>query len=370
MASRRHTAALWAAGGAAVLMLGVALVSGSTPLSIGDVSRALLGGDSGTAGTATGAAGAMSGSAGAMAGEAADIVWRLRLPRALAAFACGGLLALSGALLQTLLRNPLAEPYLLGVSGGAAVGALLVMWIGAALTGVSAVVSIGAHGVPIGAAAGALSVTALLMLIARRDFSDHASGTSGIDSGRRLLLAGVALASVCGAAVALILSLAPDTQLRGMIFWLMGDLSSIPGGVDGWGVAMVVLAGALAITWPQAHALNVLTRGEAVAQTLGVNVQRLRITTFIIAAVAAAAAVATAGAIGFAGLVAPHLMRLALGNDQRVLLPASVLGGGTLLLFADTIARTVMAPAQLPTGAVMALIGAPVFLHLLFHRRA
>ena len=343
MPARRTTVALWATAGAAVVMLAVALLSGSTPLSFVQVWRALAGGDGG-------------------AGEAAEIVWRLRLPRALAAFACGGLLALSGALLQTVLRNPLAEPYLLGVSGGAAVGALLVMWFGAA-----------AIGVPFGAAAGAVSVTALLMLIARRDFSDHASGTSAgtsaIDSGRRLLLAGVALASLCGAAVALILSLAPDTQLRGMVFWLMGDLSSIPGGVEGWGVAMGVLAIALAITWPQAHALNVLTRGEAVAQTLGVNVRHLRIMAFIIAAVAAAAAVATAGAIGFAGLVAPHLMRLMLGNDQRVLLPASVLGGGTLLLFADTLARTVTAPVQLPTGAVMALIGAPVFLHLLFHRR-
>ena len=320
---------------AATAMLGAALASGSAALSIAEVIDGLA----------------------APASAAGEIIWRLRLPRALAAYACGGLLALSGALLQTLLRNPLAEPYLLGVSGGAAVGALLVMWCG--LTSI---------GVPLGAAAGAAGVTALLMLMARRDFSGDLAGASGADSGRRMLLAGVALASLCGAAVALILSLAPEAQLRGMVFWLMGDLGGVQNGVEGWGIAMSMLVIALAILLPQAYALNLLTRGDAVAQTLGVNVRRLRLLAFMLAALTAAVAVATAGTIGFVGLVAPHLTRLVTGNDQRVLLPASVLGGGTLLLLADTLARTMAAPLQLPTGALMALIGAPVFMHLLFRR--
>jgi len=311
----------------ALAAFALALVSGSVALSPATVLRALLG----------------------QGGEQAEIVLRLRLPRALAAFGVGGTLALAGALMQALLRNALAEPYLLGASGGAAIGALLAMLAGAALAWVN-----------LGAALGAASVMGILLLLARRDFGDEIAPGGAV----RLLLSGVALAALSGALVSLILALAPEAQLRGMLFWLLGDLA----GVDDSRSAWLALVAAFAIVYPRARALNVLARGDALAQSLGVNVRSLRLTTFGAASIATAAAVSTAGTVGFVGLVAPHLLRLAIGNDQRVLLPACVLAGGTLLLLADTAARTFAAPLQLPTGAVMSLIGAPLFLVLLWGR--
>ncbi|HEX4328977.1 MAG TPA: iron chelate uptake ABC transporter family permease subunit [Burkholderiales bacterium] len=307
----------------ALAAFALALMSGSLALSPGTVLRALFG------------------------GEQAEIVLRLRLPRALAAFGVGGALALAGALMQALLRNALAEPYLLGASGGAAIGALLAMLTGAALAWVN-----------LGAAAGAALVMGLLMLMARRDFGDDIEPGGAV----RLLLSGVALAAISGALVALMLALAPEAQLRGMLFWLLGDLA----GVDDSRAVWLALLAAFLIAYPLARSLNVLARGDALAQSLGVNVRALRLAAFGAASIVTAAAVATAGTVGFVGLVAPHLVRLAAGNDQRVLLPACILAGGTLLLLADTVARTVAAPLQLPTGAVMSLVGAPLFLALLW----
>jgi iron complex transport system permease protein len=262
------------------------------------------------------------------------IVRELRLPRAVAAFAAGGCLALAGALLQVLLRNPLADPYVLGVSGGAAAGALTTMLLGAGATLVSA-----------GAFGGALASTAIVFGLARG---------RGPWSPTRLLLTGVVVAAGWGAVVALILSLAPEAQLRGMLFWLIGDLSAPPAAWSTLGA----LALALAATLPF---------GETAAAALGVDVQRLPWLLFVLSAFLTAAAVTTAGAIGFVGLIVPHAVRLVLGNDQRVLLPASALAGGALLLVADTLARQIAAPAQLPTGIITALIGVPTFLYLL-HR--
>ena len=268
------------------------------------------------------------------------IVQGLRLPRALAAFATGGSLALAGALLQVLLRNPLADPYVMGVSGGAAVGALLTMLIGA-----------GAWLTPIGAFGGGFLSTVMVFGFARG---------AGAWSPTRLLLTGVIVASGWGAVVALLLSLAPETQLRGMLFWLIGDLSSPPAP---W-LSLAVLVLGLVIAWPFARDLNALTRGETAAAALGVS-RRLPWLLFALAALLTATAVTTAGAIGFVGLIVPHAVRMVLGNDQRIVLPASALAGGALLLIADTLARQLLAPAQLPVGVITALIGVPLFLLLL-----
>jgi iron complex transport system permease protein len=282
------------------------------------------------------------------------VVGKLRLPRALAGFAAGGLLALAGALMQVLLRNPLADPYVLGLSGGAAVGAL-----GAMLAGLGAVF------VNLGAAAGALTAIVLVFGFARRDFARQQL-SAALDASPRLLLTGVILASGWGAVIALMLTLAPEARLRGMLFWMMGDLN----GIDIWLPAMLMLAAAVVLAFAAARDLNVMLRGEVVAHALGVDVTRLRRRIFVLASFSTALAVTTAGSIGFIGLVVPHALRLVFGNDQRMLLPASALAGGTLLLLADTAARTVVAPMQLPVGVIMAVIGVPAFVLLLMRRPA
>ena len=278
-------------------------------------------------------------------GVAADVVRSLRLPRALAAFACGGLLALAGALLQVLLRNPLADPYVLGISGGAGVGALLAILFGFGVGGING-----------SAFVGALAAMLVVFSLAHGD---------GSWTQTRLLLTGVIVASGCGAAVALMLSIAPDDRLRGMLFWLMGDLSQ----ANDPQFVLAVLAAALLVCLPFARELNLLARGADTAQALGVSVVPLRRGVYIVASLATAAAVTQAGAIGFVGLIVPHLIRLAVGNDQRLLLAASALAGGSLLVVADTLARTMIAPQQLPVGVLTALIGVPVFLFLLSRDR-
>ena len=274
-------------------------------------------------------------------GQASTVIRELRLPRALAAFACGGLLATAGALMQVLLRNPLADPYILGISGGAAVGALGAMVLGAAV-----------FWVDVSAFAGALAAMLLVFGLAHGD---------GSWTQTRLLLTGVIVAAGCGAAVSLMLALAPDTRVMSMLFWMMGDASAAS---RPW-PALGVLALALVVVMPFARDLNVLARGELSARALGVRVGHLRVALYVLASLLTATAVTLVGSVGFVGLVVPHLVRLALGNDQRVLIPAAALAGGTLLTLADTAARTVMAPQQLPVGVLTALIGVPVFLFLL-----
>jgi iron complex transport system permease protein len=273
------------------------------------------------------------------------IVRELRLPRSIAAFATGGSLALAGALLQVLLRNALADPYVLGVSGGAAVGALAMILVGAAGLAVSA-----------GAFGGAFASTLLVFALAR---------AAGPWSAMRVLLTGVVIAAGWGALVALILSLAPEAQLRGMLFWLIGDLSAP---TVAWST-LGTLAVALIAVFPFARDLNALARGEAIAAAVGVDTARLPWLLFALSALLTAAAVTTAGAIGFVGLIVPHAVRLVVGNDQRVLLPAASLAGGALLLLADTLARQVVSPAELPAGVITALVGVPVFLLLLQRER-
>jgi iron complex transport system permease protein len=284
---------------------------------------------------------------GESTGTADAIVRELRLPRALAAFGVGGLLALAGALMQVLLRNPLADPYILGISGGAAVGAL-----GAMLAGAAALVTAAAL-------SGALASTLLVFGLARVG-AERAPWTS-----TRLLLTGVVVAAGWGALIALMLTLAPDAQVKGMLFWLIGDLGGTTLAAPALFALAITLVGALAF----ARDLNVLARGEHVAAALGVAVTRTTLVLCALAALATAAAVTTAGSVGFVGLVVPHALRLVIGNDQRVLLPACALAGGALLVLADTVARSVVAPVQLPVGVITALVGVPVFLALLARGR-
>lgn len=305
---------------ASAASLVAALLIGSLPVAPGEVWAALLGDSQ---------------------GMAAEVVRGLRLPRALAAFACGGLLALAGALMQVLLRNPLADPYVLGISGGAAVGALLAIFFSLPLVFM--------YG---GAFAGAMVAILLVFGLARGD---------GSWSQSRLLLTGVIVAAGCGAVVALLLSIAPEQKLRGMLFWLMGDLSHA---ASPW-LALGVLALGVIVSLPLARDLNLLARGDLVARTLGVGVRTLRGGIYVLASLLTAISVTTTGSVGFVGLVVPHLVRLAIGNDQRVLLPAATLAGGALLVCADTLARSVVAPQQLPVGVLTALLGVPVFLFLL-----
>lgn len=313
-------------------------------------------------GIASLAVSALCGSTGCMSTSAMDeLIWMLRFPRALSAFAVGGLLALAGALMQVLLRNPLADPYVLGVSGGAAAGAMGMMLLAPAGF-VAWDIQWSVH---FGALIGALASIGLLFGLARRALLRLAPAPSWSPSGIRLILTGVMIASGFGALMTLILSMAPDTKLRGMVFWLMGDLENNLLYGPAWTVLCIALAWALG----NAARLNVLAHGDTAAQLLGVPVVRVRTMALFVASLATASAVAVAGAIGFIGLVVPHALRLVIGNDQRILLPASVLAGGSALTLADLAARTVAAPMQLPVGVITALVGVPVFLALLTRSR-
>jgi iron complex transport system permease protein len=270
----------------------------------------------------------------------------LRLARASSAFVTGAALALAGVMMQALLRNPLADPYILGISSGAAVGALAALLVGAALV----VVDLAALG-------GAIAVSLLLYVLARRDLGGHLQREVAGDSST-LLLTGVILASACMALVTLMLSIAPESRLRGMVFWMIGDLSGGQWRVLPW----LVLAAAMLFAMRRARDLNVMALHAEGAATLGVNVGLLRRALFVCSGLLTASAVTTAGSIGFVGLVVPHACRFAFGPDHRILLPASALAGGAFLVLADTLARTVLAPQQLPVGVLTSLIGVPVFL--------
>lgn len=298
----------------------VALLFGSLPLSVAQVVQSLVAPDPGVA---------------------HDVIWKLRLPRVLAAFACGGLLATAGVLLQVLLRNPLADPYILGISGGAALGALTAVLLGAGVAGGN-----------LAALLGALGAIAIVFALSFRagDWNLH-----------RLLLTGVVLSAGFTALISLLLTLAPQAQLRGMLFWLMGDLSHADASGTAWSVlAVVVMAFTL-----RAGSLNALALGALKARALGVAVGGLQAALYFGAAAATVAAVLLGGSIGFVGIMVPHALRLAGVNDHRWLLPASALVGGSFVTLADTFARTVWAPQQLPVGVFTALLGVPVLLYLL-----
>lgn len=274
-----------------------------------------------------------------------EIVWGLRAPRAAAAFAVGALLAVAGTLLQVLLRNPLADPSILGISGGAAVGALAGMLLGLHAWAI--------HGL---ALAGACAAAGALLALAVR--------LTGWNI-YRVLLTGVALGAGCGAAVSLMLALAPAAQVHGMLFWLLGDLSGAQQPLPAWVTLAAVLVGAQLL----ALKLDALTLGTLKARSLGVAVGATQSAAFLAAAVATVAAVMVAGSIGFVGLVVPHALRLAGFSDHRRLLPLAAVAGGALLTAADTLARSAAAPLEFPVGAVTALVGVPVLLVLLARTR-
>ncbi len=302
--------------------------------------------------------GVLAGAAG-LGWPTAEIVWRIRVPRVLAGFGAGAALALSGALMQLLTRNALADPYVLGVAGGASVGALAAILLAGAGTGLV----LSEWLIAAGAAAGALLGVALLFGLMWRRLSG--TGLAGAaDASASLLLVGVMIGSGCSAIVSLILTLANEGQLRGMVFWLLGDLN----GATHWEISWLALAIGLAIVWPTSRELDWLARGDAWAATLGVPVARRRRLAIGAAAVATGAAVATAGAIGFVGLVVPHALRLAGVRAAPLLLPASALGGGAFVVLADAVARTVVAPLQLPVGVLAAAVGVPTFIAMLLRR--
>ncbi|WP_394779232.1 FecCD family ABC transporter permease [Undibacterium sp.] len=268
----------------------------------------------------------------------------LRLGRALSGFSVGATLALAGVLMQALLRNPLAEPYVLGISGGASVGALAtILFLGTAWM------------IDAAAFAGAMAVAMLLFGLAYRDL--RGSGSSE-GNAPLLLLTGVIIAAGCGALVSLMLSIAPDSRMRGMVFWMIGDLSTTQPRYLPW----IILLAVLAFAMKSARSINVAAMHADNASTLGIKVGSLRQGMFFCSALLTASAVSSAGSIGFVGLIMPHACRFAWGPDHRLLIPASALAGGSFLVLADTLARSVVAPQQLPVGVITAIIGVPVFL--------
>ncbi|MBD9633692.1 FecCD family ABC transporter permease [Pseudomonas sp. PDM19] len=290
-------------------------------------------------------------------GQAELIVGQIRLPRTLLGIATGGVLALAGVAMQGLFRNPLADPGLIGVSSGAALGAAIAIVFGASIGGLPE--AFGPYLLSACAFAGGLSVTALVYRLGRHN---------GQTSVATMLLAGIALTALAGALIGLFTYLADDATLRTLTFWNLGSLNgaSYP---RLWPLLLITL---LVACWlpRRVNALNALLLGESEARHLGFNVERLKLELILCTALGVGAAVAAAGMIGFIGLVVPHLLRLIVGPDHRVLLPASMFGGAILLLLADLIARLALAPAELPIGIVTALIGAPFFLYLLIRGRS
>ncbi len=320
-----HPRLLFATLGMLALGAGmIALASGSAELGFREVLLSLLGDGS---------------------PQAERLVVGLRLPRAMTAFGVGGLLAVAGVLMQVLLKNPLAEPYILGTSGGAAVAALAAMMVG-----------MGAFAIDLAAFGGALGATLLVFSIAQG---------SGSWTPARLLLTGVVLAAGFSAATTLLLALSPDQNLRGMLFWLMGDLNY----AYAPGQSLTLLAVVTAAGIATARHLNVLARGDLQAAIVGLPVGAFRLGVFAVTSLATAISVTTVGVIGFIGLVVPHLIRIVAGSDHRIVVPASALAGGVLLVVADTLARTVLAPRQLPVGALTAALGVPLFLILMSRSR-
>lgn len=327
---------------AVVLPLALALALATGPVAIGprafvDAFLAVLRGE-------------------AAPGRDALILFEIRLPRVLLGAAVGLVLASCGVVLQGLFRNPLADPSLIGVSSGASVGASLVIVAAAGWSGLPQAGGLGI--VALGAFAGGLAATLLVYRIATTGFGTSVS---------TMLLAGIAISAVAGALNSLLGYFADNAMLRQMSLWQMGAL----GGAD-WsraaiasGVALVLL-----LTLPrQTRALNALLLGESEARHLGIDVQAVKRRLVLLTALGVGAAVAMAGAVAFVGLLVPHLVRLAIGPDHRGLLPASALGGAILLVLADAAARVVVAPAELPTGILTALLGAPFFVALLLQQR-
>ncbi|THF58334.1 FecCD family ABC transporter permease [Ollibium composti] len=285
------------------------------------------------------------------------IIQDIRLPRVVMGVLVGASLAVSGAVMQGLFRNPLADPGLIGISAGASLGAVAVIVLGATMLA-PLVALLGPMALPLAAFVGGLVATLILYRIATRQ---------GRTSVATMLLAGIALAALAMALTGVLVYMADDRQLRDLTFWQLGSLAGAT-----WqkiGTAGPVIVAALAATPFLARGLNALALGEATAGHLGIPVQRLKYVAIISVSAAVGAAVAVSGGIGFVGIVVPHLLRLAIGPDNRYLLPASALFGAAMLLVADAVCRTIVAPAELPIGIITAAVGGPFFLWILLRKR-
>jgi len=275
------------------------------------------------------------------------VVFGLRLPRIALGILVGASLSTAGAGFQALLRNPLADPYVLGVSSGAALGAILSLIVAPLAPGL----------IQIAAFAGAAATIAGVYFLGRR--GGH------LDSGT-LLLAGIISASFLSAVIMFLMTSLSGRDLRGMAFWLMGDLSSAPALDLRWLYLLLIIG--VGSIYTTASDLNLILTGEQEARHLGVNVSRVKIVVYVAASLLTGLAVSLSGAIGYVGLLTPHVMRMLFGNDYRVLIPTSALGGAIIIVLADLLARTVVAPTELPVGAMTAIAGAPVFIYLMRRR--
>ncbi|MFH1531615.1 MAG: iron ABC transporter permease [Pseudomonadota bacterium] len=286
------------------------------------------------------------------------MVWEVRLPRALLAYLTGGILALSGAVFQAVLRNPLADPYIVGVSGGAALGATIALAAGLSAVPLALPFGLALGPVFLASFAGASVATFLLVLFASR--------RGGLRT-THLLLMGVVFNFFASAMIMVIKTLVSPTKAQEILFWLMGTVSHPPGPPSALILPGVLVLAGLALLWSRAQALNALSLGSRFAYDVGVDPVRLRRLAFLVGSALVAVAVSTTGFIGFVGLVVPHALRLGAGPDHRLLIPASFLGGGVFLLLADLLVRFTfpLFGTQLPVGALTALVGGPLFILLL-----
>lgn len=273
-----------------------------------------------------------------------DIIWRLRLPRVLLAALLGATLSLGGMVFQALLRNPLAEPYILGISGGSAIGAIIGILLGLARF----------PGVWLTAFAGSLATLGLLYLMA--------SGRSML-RGNTLLLSGVMVNAFCSAVILFLVSIAQDSRLHNIIFWLMGDLAAAT--IENVIALAITVVPCFMVIFARSHALNLLTLGNDMARSMGVNIKATTSLLLVVTSLMISATVSYCGLVGFVGLVMPHMLRMVWGPDHRLLAPASILGGAAFMVVCDMLARTLPAQGELPVGVVTALIGAPLFVYLL-----
>ncbi|MBB3462315.1 iron ABC transporter permease [Rhizobium sp. BK377] len=300
----------------------------------------------------------MAGSQTALSARDRIIIFDIRLPRAILGFLIGGSLAVSGAVMQGLFRNPLADPGLVGVSSGAGLGAVIMIVLGGTIAAPFYLV-LGIYALPLAAFGGGLATTLLLYRVAT---------SNGQTSVATMLLAGIALGALAGALTGVLIYMANDQQLRDLTFWGMGSLAGAT-----WikisAAGPIILVSFIALPF-MARGLNAITLGEAAAFHMGVSVQRLKNIAIVTVAAATGASVAVSGGIGFVGIVVPHILRMVIGPDHRFLLPASALLGGSLLIFADVLARTIVAPAELPIGIITAAVGGPFFLWILLRQRS
>lgn len=284
---------------------------------------------------------------GSAQNPSAEIVLEIRLPRALLAALVGAGLATAGALLQALLQNPLADPYVLGISGGAALGGVLALSLGGGLW-------LGGAAVPLIAFAGALGASLLLYAIA---------GAGGRAPAHSLLLTGVVFNAFASSLIVFVTSASDLTRVASVFLWLIGSVRLVEPALLA-GVALLFALG-LSVALRNAYALNLIAQGDETASHLGVDVPRTRRHVLAASALMIGGSVAVSGLIGFVGLIVPHVLRLSIGSDHRTLVPASALAGAAFLVLADTLARVVLAPVELPVGALTALVGGPLFLVLL-----